>query len=217
MNELLKSYPESSKIRDKESELLPLFIAVRNPKVSIGVIRSLIKAYPDGASTLCYDSYALHHLAQKGTPNYDVIKLVYDAFPNAIYHPNLYGNLPLHFLCSSEKPNVELTRMIMYAYPLAVTYRNKLGETPIERAMNKKWENNEEEMNLRIRLLLRLAEPSMLSDKEFRLLKELNWQARKVIILVCVQLSKKGENHDKRLLELMQTCDGVWRFIIAWL
>lgn len=219
--ELLNKWPEGAQVRDKNGDL-PLFIAARKKRISVGVLRALINAFPAGAQTKIYGSYALHHLVMHGTASPEAIRLVLNSYPEAAFLPNSHGNLPLHFLYSTLMSNaqhqMEATRMLIKVNPTAITSLNKAGETPIQRALNLSNKYNEE-MRERIRLLLRLSDPSILGTEQKQLLRDLNWTARKVIILACVQMvSKLQENDGERgLLHLYSACDGVWRYIIAFL
>ncbi len=219
---LLGACPESAKIKDKNN-VLPLLLAVSRSKISPGVIKSLLQAYPEAASIKCYGSFAIHHLIQKGNPSAENVRLLLQAYPSAASIPNNYGNLPLHFLCSSKSPTADALRILMLADPSTITYKNHLGETPIMRAIGAANECDKPEIKERCRLLLRIADRSILNDDQISLLKELNWQARKVIILLCVQYTsikcdENGVSQESDIMELYHSCPyDIWRLIISYL
>lgn len=219
---LLGACPESAKIKDKNN-VLPLLLAVSRSKISSGVIKSLLQAHPEAASIKCYGSFALHHLIQKGNPTAENVRLLLQAYPLAASIPNNYGNLPLHFLCSSKSPTADSLRILMQSDPSTITYKNHLGETPIMRAINAANDCDKPEIKERCRLLLRVTERGILTGEQVALLKELNWQARKVIILLCVQYTsmKCGDENGSQASDVMQlyhSCPyDIWRLIISYL
>jgi hypothetical protein len=187
--ELLKKYPDGAQIRDKNGDL-PLFAACRRPKLSIGVLKALVQAYPQAASMKCFGCYALHNLLHTGCATPENVKFLLSMNPSAVKECNNFGNLPLHYLCASDNPILETVRIVMRAYPSGVTTVNKIGETPITRTLARR---NDEEFRERVRLLLRASEPSALSADQVKLLHQLNWEARKLIILVCVHMAKNAK------------------------
>jgi len=211
--ELLNKYPDGAKIKDCDGNL-PLFLACRKQKVTTGIIKALLQAYPGAAMTKSFGSLALHHLCQNGNATPDAIRLLITANHSAVYTPNGFGNIPLHFICASSKPQVEATRILMNNYPTGITHLNKMNETPIARALKK---NNSDEMKERVRLLLRLADRNSLNEEQIELLRELNWGARKAVILLCAHFCKLNDPRDRGLLHYYLACNGVFRHIINFL
>lgn len=208
--ELLNKYPEGARVKDCDGNL-PLFLACRQQKVTTNILKALLQAYPGGASSKSFGSLALHHLCQNGNSSPESIRLLITANPQAVTTPNSYGNLPLHFICASDKAQVEATRILMHAFPAGITHLNKMNETPIARALKK---NGSDEMRERVRLLLRLADKANLNE-------DLNWGARKAVILLCAQFARNSDNdhdpNDRGLLHYYKACDGVFRHIIHYL
>ena len=215
--ELLNKYPEGARVKDCDGNL-PLFLACRQQKVTTNILKALLQAYPGGASSKSFGSLALHHLCQNGNSSPESIRLLITANPQAVTTPNSYGNLPLHFICASDKAQVEATRILMHAFPAGITHLNKMNETPIARALKK---NGSDEMRERVRLLLRLADKANLNEEQLQLLKDLNWGARKAVILLCAQFARNSDNdhdpNDRGLLHYYKACDGVFRHIIHYL
>ena len=226
--ELLKKSPETAQIKDKNGDL-PLFLACRRPKVNVNVLRALIQIYPSAAHVKSYGNTALHHLLQTGNASPENVKLLLSSNPDAVRMQNSFGNLPLHYLCASDKPHILTVRTILDAYPRGITSLNKAGETPIQRALAK---NNDEAMRERVRIMLRAS--SALSSGQQILLRQLNWEARRIVIVLCANLAKKSRysaqqasgisseitetsTDCKILMDMYYTCDGVWRDIIAFL
>ena len=225
--ELLSKCPETAKTKDKNGDL-PLFLACRRPKVNVNVLRTLLQVYPSAAHVKAYGNTALHHLLQKGNSSAENVKLLISYNPDAVRTPNNFGNLPLHYLCASERPHILTVRAVLDAYPKGITYVNKSAETPIQRALSK---NNDEAMRERIRIMLRASCPSALSCGQLELFRQLNWEARRIIILLCVNLARRSYSMKgaplsvhaddlqdcKILMDMYHNCDGVWRDIIAFL
>lgn len=228
--ELLKKSPETAQIKDKNGDL-PLFLACRRPKVNVNVLRALIQIYPSAAHVKSYGNTALHQLLQTGNASPENVKLILSCNPDAIRMQNSFGNLPLHYLCASDKPHILTVRTILDAYPKGITSVNKAGETPIQRALVK---NNDEAMRERVRIMLRASCSDALSSEQRNLLRQLNWEARRIVIVLCANLAKKSHcsvqlalgvaaevseasTDCKILMDMYYTCDGVWRDIIAFL
>ena len=218
---LLNLFGEGARVLDKRNTL-PLFLAVRR-KVSTSIMKALLAAHPAAARTKSYGCFALHHLIQQGNASTEAIRALLNANPEAALLPNVYGNIPLHFLCSSASASLDTIRLLMYCHPTTIAYTNKAGETPIARALNlsskKSVVAEHEELREKIRLLLRLADKACLNDDQVQLLRDLNWAARKVVILVCVQFraAATGGPAQPNLMELYLGCDGVYRNIIEFL
>jgi ankyrin repeat protein len=211
--ELLNKYPDGAKQRDSDGNL-PLFLACRKQKVTASIIKALLQAYPAAAKVKAYGSLALHHLCQNGSATPDSIKVLIQANPVAVTSSNGFGNLPLHFICASDKAQVEATRILMNHYPAGITHLNKMNETPIARALKK---NGSDEMKERVRLLLRLADKKNLNEEQLELLRELNWSARRTVILLCAHFAQGNDPNDRGLLHYYSACDGVFRHIINYL
>ena len=227
--ELLSRSPLTAQIKDKNGDL-PLFLACRRPKLNVNVLRALIQTYPSATQVKAYGNTALHHLLHTGNATPENVKLLMSYNVDAVKTPNIFGNLPLHYLCASEKPHILTVRAVLEAFPEGITEVNKAGETPIQRALVK---NNDEAMRERVRIMLRASCPTALSCEQHSLLRQLNWEARRIVILLCInlakwsrcnqlkalgQISEDEEYRDcKILMDMYHTCDGVWRDIIAFL
>ena len=222
--ELLQRSPETARIKDKNGNL-PLFLACRRSKVSFNVLRALIQTYPAAVHIKAYGNTCLHHLLHTGNASPENVNLLLSYNPDAVCTLNSFGNLPLHYLCASENPNILTVRSVLESFPQGITSINKAGETPIQRALAK---NNDEAMRERVRLLLKASYSGALSRDQRDLLKELNWEARRIVILLCVNLARRSkfeptpisENSYKEsqvLMDVYYTCEGIWRDIIAYL
>ena len=183
--------------------------------------------YPAAAHIKAYGNTALHHLLHTGNASPENVKLLISYNAAAVRTPNSFGNLPLHYLCASERPHILTVHTLLECFPSGITTVNKSGETPIQRALAK---NNDEPMRERVRIMLRASCSSALSGGQQDLLRQLNWEARRIVILLCVTLARrslnnsipknnKGEDYQEYqvLMDVYHTCDGVWRDIIAFL
>ena len=186
--ELLKKSPETAQIRDKNGDL-PLFLACRRPRMNVNILRALIQIYPAAACMKAYGNTALHHLLHTGNASPENVKLLLSYNSDAVKATNSFGNLPLHYLCASERPHILTVRMVLEAFPKGITALNKAGETPIQRALVK---NNDEAMRERIRIMLRASCSTALCMNQKDLLKQLNWEARRIVILLCVNLARRS-------------------------
>ena len=186
--ELLKKSPETAQIRDKNGDL-PLFLACRRQRMNVNILRALIQIYPAAACMKAYGNTALHHLLHTGNASPENVKLLLSYNSDAVKATNSFGNLPLHYLCASERPHILTVRMVLEAHPKGITALNKSGETPIQRALVK---NNDEAMRERIRIMLRASCSTALCMNQKDLLKQLNWEARRIVILLCVNLARRS-------------------------
>ena len=222
--ELLQRSPDTAQVRDKNGNL-PLFLACRRPKVNVNVLRALIQIYPAAVHIKSYGNTCLHHLLHTGNASPENVNLLISYNPDAVRAQNSFGNLPLHYLCASENPHILTVRSILECFPEGITSINKAGETPIQRALTK---NNDESMRERVRLMLKASCSNALSRNQRDLLRELNWEARRIVILVCVNLARRSiiavdlSKTDKLrechvLMDVYHICKGVWRDIIAYL
>jgi hypothetical protein len=85
--------------------------------------------------------------------------------------------------------------------------------------------NKDEGMRERIRIMLNTSNHVALSTCQSNLLKQLNWEARRLIVLICNNIAKKSfnakenalYNESKLLMDICNSYDGVWRNIITYL
>ena len=114
----------AAKVKDSMGNL-PLFLACRRKRVQVGVIKALLRAYPEAAKVKIMGALALHHLLHTGSPSAESAQLLIDANPDAPRTSNAFGNLPLHYLCALSAPHIKTVRVVMGAYPQAVQTKNK--------------------------------------------------------------------------------------------
>jgi ankyrin repeat protein len=218
--ELLRKYPQSAFVKDHHGNL-PLFMACVRSKVSAKIIKGLLVANPQAASTKVYGSFALHALVHTGGVTPQTIKLLLAANPEGVHTPNNFGNLPLHYLCAHDSPNIDCLRILLEAYPEGITCMNKIGDTPISRALSQTSRTDTEEVRDSMRLLLRSAlqsTPSVLSEEQRKTLRQLNWEARRNIVMMCANNAAAPRSESRlALAEISSGITGVWRNILEFL
>ena len=88
------------------------------------------------APTLCavkgaFGFYPLHYAAAYGkVRSLDLIKLIYNEFPNAAFAQQQEGNLPLHLAVKFDAP-LEVVQLLLEANPTGPMTTNNLGELPV--------------------------------------------------------------------------------------
>jgi hypothetical protein len=187
--ELLNGYPDSAAVKSGRG-YLPLFLACKHPRAHPSVLKSILMAYPRAAAARQFGSSALHMLAHLGSRHPESIALLLSADPTLAAYPNHFGNLPLHYLCAAHRPrdplsSSESVRLLLAANPLGAAHLNKAGESPITRALDRWISTGHSDQGSAddLRLLLRSASPGGLTVHLDGPLRELNWQARKHIVM----------------------------------
>lgn len=222
---LLFYCPESAAIPCLENHILPLFLAVSRQKVSSGVLKALLAAYPAAATTKSYGSYALHLLVQQCQLSSEAVKVLVSYNPNAVKMHNSHGNLPLHFQCSSDKPNIDISYTLLHQHPDSLNAVNHAGQTPIHRALcasNSMDSNGNSEgaavLREHARALLKIHSAVYTSAEQKQILRDLNWDARRNIVMVCASVaSKEYDYREKSMVHLYAACHGVMREIVSYL
>jgi len=187
-----------------------------------------------------------------GNNSVDIARMLLTVNADAARTPNFHGNLPLHYICASSlsDANLDIVRMLLSRYKDGVLYHNKEGETPLSRALKSVSKqpytltptSNSQNTLLNfahhtqstvsmkiIRDLLNNANVYELEAPQQLLRSELNWNARKSLIMCTVEMMKnkavplkndeKSDNMDSHkgfFLTLMEYND-VWRKIICFL
>jgi len=246
--ELLNRFPASAREKDSTGNL-PLFLACRNPKTSYGVVRLLLSIYPQAAKVKVFGSLALHTMFYAGNSSVDIARMLLSVNADAARTPNFHGNLPLHYICASSlsDANLDIVRMLLSRYKDGVLYHNKEGDTPLSRALKSVTKqpymlpltSNSQNALLNyvhqaqssgamkiIRDLLNSANMYDLEPMQQFLRSELNWNARKSLIMCTVKVMRdkqmqkgNGDESDGQkgfFLTLMDYND-VWRKIICFL
>lgn len=198
VNDLLQAYPESASVRDGDG-FMPLFLACKKMKVHPSIIKSILNSSPKSLTVKHFGSNSLHALTYTGSGHADAIKYLVgnDKNSSLASQVNNFNNLPLHYLVVSQSiyVTVESIRNLVNAYPRGVTQKNKLGETPLSRMIIRyntivsvQNENSFHVIEQGLRYMLRSVDYDMLHITEKTILKQLNWKARRDIVM-CLAIS----------------------------
>lgn len=109
---------------------LPLHLAVRHSNCTAALTARMIRMYPKAAWTACQmGSIPLHWAAGKDagpvgisleSVNFQIVKLVFDAFPDGGRTCCDNGWLPLHWCINRSYVDVDVLKFLMDVYPVAV-------------------------------------------------------------------------------------------------
>ena len=80
-----------------------------------------IASHPEDAGVDLYRLYPLHRALMNGAPP-DVIRVLVDAYPQAVQTDNYNNDFPLHIACINEHPP-EVISLLMTAHPEALHHR----------------------------------------------------------------------------------------------
>mmetsp|Transcript_3945 Transcript_3945/g.6677 ORF Transcript_3945/g.6677 Transcript_3945/m.6677 type:complete len:592 (+) Transcript_3945:182-1957(+) len=174
---LLEVFGEGAAVPDVYGRL-PLHYAVDRPRPNPAVVRLLLDAYPPAASMRdTTASLPLHIALDHGAvKSVEVVKMLLDSYPESITAPNSSGRMPIHSVLCSPDPDVGVARFLANQHPDAITLESKPGQNDSPIALC-------EQIGLSVihRTLLALRpelSPTLLAD--------LNWEARRVAILISV-------------------------------
>eukprot|EP01041_Mallomonas_annulata_P011022 gene11022-23028_t len=212
LQQLLFEFPKSAETKNGNGDL-PLFLACRRPNIDANVVDAIIQAYPDATSTIVYGCLPLHQLVYKNNPPLNSLRVLIAANPSAAKMPNIHGNLPLHLLFGG-KPCIEAVRLLMNAYPEGISYQNHQGETPISKALDRVKKSDHTIDPDLARLVLRTSLHT-LPNEDKNILKQLNWNARRDIVLISIKYAPGQEN--SMLPYLHSAVPGLWRHIGSYM
>jgi hypothetical protein len=198
-------------------------------------VRLLMTAHPEAVyAANAFGNLPLHYLCAREAPHILTIRAVLSAFPAGITALNKAGETPSRYLlvlfhCMHPWQPLLLTNVpsILHTTPHRITTQRALST------------QNDEAMRERVRIMLRASHPAALDPNQHGLLRQLNWEARRVIILLCAELARRttgdgaavgaagaragasagsegdgiivGGGRTKGLMDMYQSCDGVWR------
>jgi hypothetical protein len=192
--DVLNAFPKSASIRNGAG-YIPLFLACNKPKIHPSVIKAIIHCYPSATKVKQFGSTSLHALTYTGSGHPDAIKYLLTVDSTLASQENNFGNLPLHYLVVNRLSSVtsDSIRQLVHAYPNSVIHMNLLGETPLKRLMirftkisntnNSSYNNEQEIVEQGLRCMLRSVDYKSLSSEEQKILKDLNWKARRDVVL----------------------------------
>jgi len=217
VRQLLLFYSKSTEMKNGTGDT-PLFLACRRRNPNAEILELLLQASPDMASKLSYGCLPLHQLVHMNTPSVHALRVLIKANPSAVSTPNKHGNLPLHLLCASL-PCMDAFLVLLQAYPEAISLRNVRGDTPISVALAKQKATTViSAMHTDfVRLMLRSSAPHTLDREQQLTLRDLNWESRKMAVLIST--TKSAFNNDKNVIlpHLYSAIPGIWREIICML
>ena len=121
------------------------FVACRNKRVTEGIIRYLLKCFPDAARKVNPKNglTPLHYACFNPNVTIYIIRLLIDAAPASVRSATFSnGDIPLQFLCANrevdEATAVEILKFLIKKYPEALRRVDGLGTLPIHRASLRK-------------------------------------------------------------------------------
>jgi ankyrin repeat protein len=187
LESLCRAYPDGVKTKDAYGRL-PLHYAVDKSNPQASVVRYLLQLYPDAAAVKdSHMRYPLTIAVDKEGVDVDVIRPLCESFPQALTIPGLHQRLPLHVAVAAPTPSASCVEYLIRQCPDAVSAvceasgKDKeslqYAGTPIDIIRSRK-----DHRLMRLALLTvprRLLEPSWL-----QLLKDRNWQSRKIAFLL---------------------------------
>ena len=127
-----KRIPVQSFMNSSEmSDLLPIHLALSDPKVPIEVIRSLIEAYPESIFKV-ETGYCRNciHIALRGLVPETLISYIIQLFPEACKVQDRLGRLPLHYAIYNGH-SISLIHELLNVYPQAIKSYDNLWWSPL--------------------------------------------------------------------------------------
>jgi ankyrin repeat protein len=127
---LLLLAPQSAWAQNHNGER-PLHAACQIPNVHEDVIDILLFAFPEGASAKNRDGKLALHFAVANIQNMNIIRIVYNAFPNAVAEKESKNfSKPLHYACAFKAPLV-IVQFLSEKHVQAIELRNRQGNLPL--------------------------------------------------------------------------------------
>jgi ankyrin repeat protein len=133
---LLKLYPEGSKVRNKNGQI-PLHISCQNNDAEMIIL--LLKTHSEGAKVKDKKGWLplLHTINYSGS--FDIIKMLFDAYPEASTVKTNEGNLPLHVACKIHTSDIDnIVQFLLKAYPAGAKVQNLAGLLPLHIALERR-------------------------------------------------------------------------------
>lgn len=112
----LDSYPEAVAVADTCFDRTPLHYACLNPATKEGVVRDLLRTYPDGAHRrACRGRLALHYAVANGSSP-GVVAALLEYNPAGVCAVDDDGKSPTHLACA-RGASVEVVRTLLRVFP----------------------------------------------------------------------------------------------------
>ena len=119
------------------------FAACRNERVTEGIIRYLLKCFPDAASATNWNGMKpLHYACLNSNVTINIIQLLIDANPDSIRNVCNSGRTPLHILCRNrrgvdEAAAIQILTLLIKAYPGSEQIASTNGTLPLHNACSR--------------------------------------------------------------------------------
>lgn len=126
---LLDIDPSAVNISDQEN-YLPLHHACEVGCDS-EIVRMLLTCGVKTAQALTRKRDTALSLACTSNTHVDTVKLLVEAFPDALSLKNNYGFAPLHCICRAHLPRTSIVQVLLDACPSSILFRTNGGETPV--------------------------------------------------------------------------------------
>lgn len=192
VSRLIQLYPEACAEVDLYS-FTPLCLGAWN-SCSFETLSMLVKTWPEACREKnTFGSLPLHSAVQDSARS-DSVALLLQIYPQASRDIDNDGNLPIHVLSNSNdikkmsSNTIESLRLLLKSYPESVHVSTSFMQSPV----NIFFEMREHISNSVLRMVFN-ASPSLLyvnqNYEHLSLYRELNWQPRKLYVLVGVRVS----------------------------
>ena len=115
---------------DIQNEILDNF----GLNVHIKFLKNIIMLYPDGVKVKDSENgYTLLHIGTSNKANVEIIRILIEAYPDAVKEKDEYRYFPLH-LAAEANASIEVINLLIEAYPDAVTAKGAEDNIPIHLA-----------------------------------------------------------------------------------
>jgi hypothetical protein len=207
-------------------------------------IKILLSANSASASTPNNIGYLpMHYLCESSNPSIESIRVIFQAHRNAVNFRNRPGRTPVDSIVSYWKQKQifnsqrDITDSEMSSVQSFDSEQWKAELNKFQENENINYENEDDsyksnltELNLSndkdqnfptdnalvdlIRLLLRTCSPGSLTPEQESILREMNWQGRRVAILATFKSATPEHNI---LMHFRNAYQGIWRNLISFL
>lgn len=215
---LLQVYPEAARL--KVSGTMALHHLVHTGSASAECIRLLLEVCPQAAAVknTANGNLPLHYLCAGSRPNLESVRILMAAYPSGITELNDLGETPI---CRALKLSINDSKVRKGARHFAAHY-DENPEDPDRTFKELLAPTYIADRRERVRLLLLSSCKSALSSDQTKLLRELNWEARRPALLICSSILKTthAETDGCSFSTFERTMCGsedVWRFILKFL
>jgi len=124
-------HPQAAKVKDKNGSY-PLHLAAGHTGITRSLLEIIVDLFPAAASERNDDGNLPFHIAAGNLLSIDLITVILEANPGALWEYGAHGRLGIHFATANPRASFEVVKTLGDKWPGSIKMEDKDGFTPMQ-------------------------------------------------------------------------------------